>query len=188
MRHDIVLHGYRFGIRPVTLGDAAFIVGLRTDPELGRYINPTSPNVADQEAWIARYLERPHDYYFIVEDLRAGAPVGAVGVYDVNDGRAEWGRWLIARTSPAAVESALLTYRAGLDVLGLEQVYCRTIADNDKVVSFHDSSGADRGRSIPEYAELGGRTFDAVEHTVDRARWASMRPRLEQLARRVAGT
>jgi RimJ/RimL family protein N-acetyltransferase len=124
MRHDLRLAGFRFGLRPVARGDAAFIVSLRTDPELGRYLHATSPRVEDQEAWIAAYEARPGDYYFVVEDLKDRAPVGTIGIYDVDaeaPGGAEWGRWLIRPGSVAAVESALLMYRMAFEQLGLQR-------------------------------------------------------------------
>lgn len=191
MRHDLSLSGFRFRLRPVARGDAAFIVALRTDPELGRYLHVTSPRVEDQEAWIAAYEERPGDYYFIVEDLQDGSLVGAIGLYDVGverPGEAEWGRWLIHPRSVAAVESALLIYRMAFEELGLRQVYCRTVAENAKVVSFHDSSGAQRAGVLKDHVVLGGDAHDSVEHRVDRTRWDAMRPKLEMLAQRLAKT
>lgn len=191
MRHDLTLSGFRFRLRPVAPGDAAFILGLRTDPELGRYLHATSPRLEDQEAWIAAYEARDGDYYFVVEDLKSGSPVGTIGVYDVGAeaaGTAEWGRWLIARGSVAAVESALLIYRMAFEQLGLDSVYCRTVADNAKVVSFHDSSGARRAGVLKDHVVLAGDAHDSIEHRVARELWDAMRPKLEALARRLAQT
>ncbi|MGA0605999.1 GNAT family N-acetyltransferase [Phenylobacterium sp. VNQ135] len=191
MRHELNLTGFGFRLRPVVGADAAFILGLRTDPELGRYLHATSPRLSDQEAWIAAYEARPGDYYFIVEDVKDGAPVGTVGIYDVGaeaPAQGEWGRWLIHPRSVAAVESALLVYRMAFEQLGLGAVYCRTVADNAKVVSFHDSSGARRHGLLKDHVVLAGQAHDSVEHRVDRALWDAMRPRLDMLARRLAQT
>lgn len=187
MRHDLSLEGFRFRLRPVARADAGFIVTLRTDPELGQWLHATSSRIEDQEAWIEAYEARAGDYYFIVEDRTDGARVGTIGVYDVEAGAGEWGRWLIRRGSVAAVESALLIYRMAFELLDLDQVYCRTVADNAKVVSFHDSTGAPRAGVLKDHVTLGGRAYDSVEHRVDRAAWTAMRPRLEMFARRAAG-
>lgn len=190
MRHDVRLEGFRFRLRPVTLADAPFIVGLRTDPELGRFLHATSPRVEDQEAWLERYFERAGDVYFVIEDGRTGEAVGTIGIYDIDEAAraGEWGRWLVKPGSVAAVESALLIYRAAFEVLGLEAVYCRTVADNQRVVSFHDSTGAPRTGVLKDHVELNGALHDSVEHRVTREAWTAMRPRLEMLASRVAGT
>lgn len=184
MRHSFGIVGYRFALRPVTLNDAAFLVRLRTQAG-GRFIHQTSPRVEDQIAWIEAYEARPGDYYFIIEDIREGRPVGAVGIYDVAAGEAEWGRWVVEGGSVAAVESALLTYRMAFEQLELAAVYCRTVADNAQVVSFHDSSGATRTGLLKDHAVLDDGPHDSIEHRVDHALWATMRPRLDMIARRV---
>lgn len=188
MRHDLSLAGERFALRPAEIDDSAFILNLRRDPALGRWLHGTSPRLEDQEAWMAAYFQRPGDYYFIIVDSRDGAPVGAVGVYDVDPaaGEAEWGRWVVRPGSLAAVESAVLMYRIAFERLGLSAVVSRTVADNASVVSFHDSSGAERVRVLPGHVELAGRRHDSIEHRMERDRWETVRPRLEALARRIA--
>lgn len=186
MRHSLRIEGFRYALRPIAEADARFVAELRSDPELGAWLHRTSGRVQDQEAWLATYFERAGDYYFIVEERATGEPVGTIGVYDSDGRQAEWGRWLIRKDAPAAVESALLVYRAAFEALELDEVYCRTVADNAKVVSFHDSSGAERVATLENHFELDGVPHDAVEHRVDRSRWDRMRPKLEFLARRLA--
>lgn len=186
MRHSLRLEGFRYALRPIREDDAGFVVALRSDPELGAYLHRTSGRIEDQEAWLAAYFDRAGDYYFIVEEAESGQAVGTIGLYDSDGRAAEWGRWLIRKDAPAAVESALLIYRAAFDALGLEAVFCRTVAENAKVVSFHDSSGAERVGVLAGQFDLGGVSHDAVEHRVDRTRWDMMRPKLDFLARRLA--
>ena len=186
MRHELSLTGAAFGLRPVRDDDAAFIVGLRSDPELGRWLNPTSPKVEDQLAWLARYYERPGDYYFVIERLSTGAAEGLIGLYDIEDGEAEWGRWLLKPGSLAAVESAALIYRCAFEQLGLDAVCCRTLAANERVVSFHDSCGITERRLLSEHVELRGERLDAVEHRLTREAWGAIDARLTQLAQLTA--
>ena len=49
---------YGLHVRLVEIQDARFILDLRTDPRLSRYMTGTSLSVRDQEEWIARYKER----------------------------------------------------------------------------------------------------------------------------------
>lgn len=186
MRHELNLRGAAFGLRPVRDDDAEFIVGLRSDPELGRWLNPTSPHVADQLDWLARYYERPGDYYFVIERLSTGAAEGLIGVYDVEGGEAEWGRWLLKPGSLAAVESAALIYRCAFELLDLDAVCCRTLAANERVVSFHDSCGIAERRLLPGHVELRGERRDAVEHRLRREAWGAVDARLSQLAQLTA--
>ena len=84
MEHSIRVTCARYRLRPVTLGDAAFIVELRSDPQLNRYLHEISPRVEDQVAWLERYFARPDDYYFIVEDADSGERHGAIGIYEIE--------------------------------------------------------------------------------------------------------
>ena len=188
MRHDLTIEGYAFRLRPIADGDAEMVIELRSDPALNRYLHVSSNRVEDQLAWFAAYYDRPGDYYFVIERCSNGMPEGVIALYDIdNDARrGEWGRWILKPGSLAAIESAWLIYRVGFDMLGLQNVYCRTVADNAKVVSFHDSCGITARRLLPQHFDLGGRRHDAIEHQVDREGWERIRPRLEMLARQTA--
>jgi RimJ/RimL family protein N-acetyltransferase len=184
VRHELALGGATFGLRPVTLADAAFIVELRTDSRLARFIGGTSPRVEDQERWLEAYFARTGDYYFVVHAVATGRAEGTIAIYDVDQSTrcAEWGRWVLRPGSLAAPESALLLYRVAFDTLGLEMVYCRTVAANEQVVSFHTSCGLTTHARLADYVTLGGVTYDAIEQRMTRAAWATCETTLVKAA------
>jgi RimJ/RimL family protein N-acetyltransferase len=173
VRHDIDAEGIAYRLRPVELSDAPFIVALRHTEELDRFLHPISPNVGDQEAYIRSYYERAGDYYFVIERTRDRSPEGTVALYNVDElvRSGEWGRWIVRRGSMAAVESAWLIYRVAFSQLELERVYCRTVAENARVISFHDSCGLRVQRHLPRHFILRGHAYDAVEHEICRSDW-----------------
>jgi len=183
MLHDIRIDGSLYRLRPVTDGDAALILELRSDPELNRFLHATSGMIVDQLGWLAKYYQREGDYYFAIERRSDGNSEGFVALYDIDwsTKTGEWGRWILRPGSLAAVESAYLIYSVAFDRLGLESVYCRTVAGNVKVVSFHDSCGIANRKVLPGHFELSGGWHDAVEHCVDCAFWMELRPRLARL-------
>lgn len=185
MRHDLHLTGHAFALRPVAVADAAFIVEVRAQG--GRFLNRGAATVAEQRKWIELYFARPGDCYFVVESRRDATPEGLVGIYDIDPQAraAEWGRWVLRPGSPAAVESALLVYRCAFGPLALERVVCRTLADNTRVVAFHDSCGLARAPA-PITITQDGQPRAAVEHALDRAGWPAVEARLDRLAQRVA--
>lgn len=188
MKHDLILEGHTFRLRPITDEDAGRIVELRSNPSLNRYLHASPGLVEDQLAWLANYYDRPGDYYLAVERRNDHRFEGLIAIYDI-DTRAksgEWGRWILRQGSLAAVESAWLIYRVGFDLLGLDQVLCRTVADNVRVVSFHDSCGITERRLLPKHFTLDGNIHDAVEHRLDRKAWVIIEPNLNKLARLVA--
>ena len=188
MRHNLTVEGYAFRLRPITDKDAGLVVALRSNPELNRFLHASSNRIEDQLIWLAHYYEREGDYYFVVERRSNGMPEGVIALYDIDPAAnsGEWGRWILKPGSLAAVESAYLIYRTAFELLGLSSVYCRTVADNGKVVSFHDSCGITSRRLLPQHFDLGGHRHDAVEHRVDKASWPGIKAQLEKLAQLTA--
>ena len=188
MRHALTLEGAAFRLRPIGDADAPLVLTLRNSPKLNRFLHATSPYLDDQLAWLTSYYTRPNDYYFVVERLQDGMAEGVISLYDIDTTVrcGEWGRWILCPGSLAAVESAWLIYRCAFETLGLQEVYCRTVADNIPVVSFHDSCGLTDRHVLPGHFELNGRRADAVEHRIGLAAWAQLEPRLKQLAQLTA--
>jgi RimJ/RimL family protein N-acetyltransferase len=184
MRHDLILAGPAFRLRPITDADALLVLELRSDTRRNHYLHPIPPHLDEQLAWFARYYERPGDYYFVVERQDSGAAEGVISLYDVapQGDYGEWGRWILRPGSLAAVESAWLIYRCAFEQLGLKRVFCRTVAENVLVISFHDSCGITAKRLLPGHFNLGGKPADAVEHEVTRETWTAINPRLQKLA------
>lgn len=179
MRHSLSLGCVRYRLRPVDLEDAAFIVELRDDPILSRYLHEISPRVEDQVSWLERYFKQPDDYYFIIEDADSGERHGAVGIYDLEDknSSAQWGRWILKHGSMAALESAWLICEAGFAKLGLASLFSRTLVENPRVVSFHDSFGASRTAVLEGYFLVGGEQKSAIEHRIEAREWPALRSR-----------
>lgn len=184
MRHNITLEGAKYRLRPVTIEDAPFILALRTDQQRNQYLGRVTGELTDQENWLEAYFERDGDYYFVIENVASGAAEGLISLYEIDSATstAEWGRWIIKTGSNAAVESAFLIYTFAFEKLGLHTVYCRTIINNAKVCSFHDSCGLTRERTLEKYLD---NTFDAVEHKLDVTRWnAIVSPILKRIIAR----
>lgn len=188
MRHEIVIEGFAYQLRPICDSDAEFVIKLRSDPELNRFLHSTPANLEIQLDWLSQYYMRPGDWYFVLENRSDGTAEGLVSLYDLDaeQGRAEWGRWILRKGSIAAIESAWLIYRCAFEELCLREVYCRTVAENESVVSFHDSCGVTDRYLLRNHFNLNGFLLDAVEHRVTNIKWKSIKPHLEHLAHRMA--
>lgn len=162
------------------------IVELRNNA--GPYINRGAATVAEQLDWIERYLTRPGDYYFATERTDDDARVdGLAAIYDVDQSArvGEWGRFVVRQGSNAAVQTALLVYRAAFEVIGLRCLVCRTLVDNAHVLAFHDSCGLVRAAEavVITHDDVSSR---AIEHRLERERWPAVEAKLAPLARRLA--
>ena len=186
MRHDYTLEGIAFRLRPVADRDAAFIVSLRSDR--GEFFQEGSNTEEGQIAWQKQYYERLGDYYFIIEK-KSGESVGTIAAYEINEDKkqAEFGRWLIVESSPAAVESAWLIYRFIFETLSLSSALSFTVEENKSVVSFHKSSGAKDVGVVPRKYILKGFPHNAVVMEMTDSIWkAGVSVRMESLAARMA--
>ena len=184
-----LIKGHLYRLREVESRDAQFIVKLRNDERLNRFINKSASGIQKQNAWLEDYFERKNDFYFIVENLITHEPEGLISVYDINfaDEFGEWGRWIILPGSLAATESAYLIYEFSFEHLGLSKIFCRTVKDNASVISFHDNCGAKRVDIHPNYLMKNGRYYTAIEHEVLLENWrGNIRSKLENTSMRIA--
>lgn len=128
--------------------DAAFILTLRLDERYNQHLSKVEADVNKQRAWINEYKkdeEQGVQYYFIIERLD-GTPCGTVRVYDLKPDSFCWGSWILNedKTRYAAIETALLIYRFGFEILKFEKSHFEVDKRNTHVVSFHEKFGAQK--------------------------------------------
>ena len=182
MKNKFFLKGKAVNLRLVTLNDGEFIVSLRTNKKLNRYIHNEPTNINIQRSWLKKYLERDNDYYFIIERVRDKSSVGLISLYNIKNNTAEWGRWILSEGNNFAIESVQLIYKFSFESLGLDYIFCRTVEANKSVVSFHNSCGLTQVDIIKNHFFLNQNYYDAVEHKLYKENWKKVDNKLEKLA------
>ena len=96
--------GERYGLhfRFVTEDDSEFIVKLRTNQKLSRFIGSTDNDVEKQRQWIRDYKQREEnglDYYFMFEMLD-GTKLGMERIYDITEKSFVTGSWVFDQRAP----------------------------------------------------------------------------------------
>ena len=182
MEHTLKAEGFGVRLRPVRMEDAAFIAWLRNLEHVKGRVGDTSSDTAAQEAWLKIYFKREGDYYFIVETA-GGIAVGAYGIYDVDAGSAESGRWVIQPEVPAAIPSAMLAFDLAFGDLRLKELRVTTVSTNQPVLSLNrrfgfTEVGVDRGAQV-----IGGKPVDLVRFLLKAGEWAKPREKMLPLAR-----
>ena len=82
-------------IRLVEEYDASFIVDLRNNSKLNRYLNSTSANIEDQIQWIRKYKineQLKKEFYFVIQEN--GIKRGLYRIYKINNVSFTVGSWL----------------------------------------------------------------------------------------------
>lgn len=137
---------YGLQVRFVEKEDAGFILKLRTDKVLSKYIHPTENNLEKQREWIREYKKREsrgEDYYFVFS--REGIPVGLNRIYSIRDDVFTTGSWIFDRNVPfeCVVASALIIRVIAFEIMAmkLENGYDGCHEDNKKVIKFNRMIG-----------------------------------------------
>lgn len=132
------VEGKNLNLRNVTIEDAEFLFGLRTDPWKGRFLSATSDKLQDQVNWLERYESAQDQAYCVIMD-KTGRSLGCVRIYDPDQTSFCWGSWLlIDGLSPmVAMESALLVYACSLD-MGFTEARLDVRLENRSVWRFHE--------------------------------------------------
>ncbi|MFG5139583.1 GNAT family N-acetyltransferase [Campylobacter lari] len=168
MKKNIIQEGLNYRLRMVNTDDADFIVHIRTeDLERTRYVHPISCDIQKQKEWIKQYMEKDNDYYFVIENKINGNLEGLISIYNIEHSKAEWGRWILQKGSLASFESILLIFEVAFQKLNLNEIYCRTIADNKPVVEFHELIQEKFRSKLNNFFTLDDKIFDAIEHYAD---------------------
>ena len=158
------LHKLGLNIRLVNESDVDYILFLRTNDKLTKYIHQTDADRDNQIDWIRKYKEREKDgreYYFIY--FFNGCPVGLNRIYNIFDYYGTIGSWLCSPSNE--VEVSLKTYILMFDLLfdyiKLEITLFDVRKDNKHVWKLHKMLGAQLvGESdIDYYFTLNKQTF-----------------------------
>jgi RimJ/RimL family protein N-acetyltransferase len=137
LKNDII--GPYIRLRTATEDDAEFILSLRLNPALNKFLHETDPSVEKQKEWLRAKMDEENDYHMIIESLN-GEQLGVVALYDINpvDKTFEWGRWIVKPGAPkyTALESAVLCHELAFYHLGLNKSIATPDWEHERVVSF----------------------------------------------------
>ena len=155
--------------------DAAFIFSLRIDEGLNKHLSNAPDSEVSQRAWLEHYCTREdagNEFYFIIQNKATGQDCGTVRIYDLRADSFCWGSWILNDAKPrlAAVESMIFVYEFGFGLLKFPASHFDVRRGNDRVISFHEKTGAKRTSE----------TEQDVFFSISRADFAVQLPRLVQ--------
>lgn len=140
LKPDFTLDRYGLHVRLVNEDDSEFIVRIRTNEKLGRYIHDTSGSLEDQLKWFRAYKEREAqglDYYFMFE-LPNGRRLGTERIYDITDTSFVTGSWVFDQEAPygAAFLGDIIAHEIAYEMFP-ERVHLHDIKkDNHNVLRY----------------------------------------------------
>lgn len=140
-------HMTRYGIdvRLVEESDTSFILSLRADKWLTRFIHPTDNDEEKQRQWIHDYKKREEqgkEYYFIYS--KNGVPFGLNRIYNIKGNSCTGGSWLCKPGTEIelSIPIALILRDIMFDILNLKEDNFDVRKGNLKVQKYHLMSGS----------------------------------------------
>lgn len=135
---------YGIDVRLVEEDDTPFILSLRTNKWLTRYIHQTEDDEQKQRQWIRNYKLREKsgkEYYFIYSFN--GVPFGMTRIYDIHDGVGTSGSWLCVPGTDTnhVISTAVINRDIMFEILGLTADLFDVRKGNKKVQRFHTMMG-----------------------------------------------
>lgn len=137
MVYPNIIRGLTVDLRPVEESDAAFILDIRADETVKRYVHALDISVEQQQAWIRTHRKMPGDYYFIIMD-KAGKSLGTIGLYGLADGCGELGRLVCMNGPIESTEASMLVLDLAFGEMRCNYLTGSVVCENTKVRSmFH---------------------------------------------------
>lgn len=138
---------YGIEVRLADLEDSEFILSLRTNDKLSRFIHSTDNDVEKQISWMKEYKKRENkgeDYYFVYS--KNGVPFGVNRIYDISAEKntGTGGSWLCKRGTDVEDSMATLVIMRDImfDILNLDYDIFDVRKQNKKVQNIHIMLGA----------------------------------------------
>lgn len=135
-----VLEGKYVNLRPVVEEDSEFILRLRNDENVSKYLPKLNVSVEQQKVWINKQRIDHDSYYFIFES-KEGLPLGTISYYDIVDNHGESGRVCSVGNATQNVEALVLFYDYLFYDLKVEYVTIWVYEENKPVLSLKQSIG-----------------------------------------------
>lgn len=145
LSENFTLERYGLTVRLANEHDTDYIMSLRTDKELTKFIHPTEDDLNKHLEWFKKYKIREaegRDYYFIY--LKDGKPVGVNRVYNIFEYYGTPGSWICSPGNDVEVSMAtnFILNDIIFEYLNLDLMIFDVRKANKKVWKLHKQCGA----------------------------------------------
>lgn len=142
---DFTYSKYGLTCRLVREEDASFILELRTDSKLSKYVHAVKNDLQGQIDWIREYKQREargEDYYFIY--FSNDKPIGVNRIYNITESSSTGGSWICRKD--ASVEESIATSFISTEIEDTFEIPSgpfNVSKGNNQVLKFHLGMGAE---------------------------------------------
>jgi len=137
---NLILENYGIKLRLVEIEDAEFILSLRNNPTLNKYLSPISNDINLQIEWLQKYKireSRKEEFYFIAED-KYRKRFGTTRLYRFQNSSYEAGSWIFLTDSPydMAIKADLICREFAFEFLNAQYCTFEVLKENKSVIHY----------------------------------------------------
>jgi RimJ/RimL family protein N-acetyltransferase len=136
-----------FWVRSLEPSDAAALLPIKNDPEIGELVRATARTYtpAEMEAWVERHRQARDEAFFVIAD-ETDTAIGHVALYQLDPvnrsaefgillgAKGVWGRGIGTKATRFMIEH-------GFDELGLRRIYLDVLETNARARSIYEKLG-----------------------------------------------
>ena len=137
---DYKLEGKYVNLRSVIEDDAEFILQIRNNPQISKFLPPLNVTAEQQRQWISKQRSDKDSYYFLLETPE-GNQIGTLSVYNIEGKIAETGRYCSIGTPYANIEACVLLYDFIFNILKLDSIHIWVFEENKPVLQINHGLG-----------------------------------------------
>lgn len=165
-----VLESKSVFLKPVVEEDANFILELRTNENLNKYLSPTNSSIENQRNWIKNYKLREKEnkeFYFKVAS-KENEDLGFVRLYDIDYEKKElvFGSFILKETKPklTALETMISVIKFAFDDLEMKKVKLDVRVKNEHAKNLYVRFGFEKTseNELDEFYELTREKFEKL--------------------------
>ena len=138
----------------ISIKDVGYIMKLRLNKNLAKYLNKTSRSVSYQKKWVQEYLKRnllKKEYYFKfqIKEKKNFKNIGLGRIIDLGRKNFSFGSWIIENgfSKLLSIESVMSIYKYAFEKLKYKNNKMWINKNNTKVILFHEAMEAKKEKS-----------------------------------------
>lgn len=147
MVYNGIIEGRYVNLRSVEEKDAEFLLSVRNNPRISKYLPPLDVTVEQQRQWISMQRADHESYYFLMS-TPDGEPIGSISVYDIEGDTAETGRFCSLGDPASNIEAAILLTDFCFDELNLNSIHIWVYEGNKSVLKLNEGLGYEWGETV----------------------------------------
>lgn len=161
----------------IVLNDSRYteeLVALRNDPRLNRFIHHDWLTPEKHDAWLCNQLDGRKDFNFAI--LVDGEFAGAIALYHISGGAAEYGRFIM-KEGPVrayAFVATLLVASFGFEIIGLDLIYGQALEGNKHIHKHLAKNGYRRDPRYDQDIEFDGEKTKLLGFSLSYDEWPAV--------------